>query len=148
MQAMNILSAAMGSSVGGPHPATNDDSSTHLHGRGKEESNKSAEEKDYKKKKVKKNPVAKPNKNEATKSGNSLDGQAMSDQEFNDAQLAQYADAGLNAEYWGGSQSPNSSAGVEASINEAAAANLPPSPPPLSPELSPLVTPAAGTGFA
>lgn len=51
-QAMNILSAGSGASVGGPHPATNDDSSTHLHARGKEESNKSAEERDYQRKKA------------------------------------------------------------------------------------------------
>lgn len=143
MQSMNILSAALGSSVGGPHPATNDDSSTHLHGRGKEESNKSAEEKDYKKKKVKKNPVAKKNKNEATKSGNSLDGQAIDDKEFNEAQYAaKAADAGNDSEYWGGENTPD---GVIDSINKAAAAAPPIS---LPTELSTSVTPAAGTGFA
>jgi len=67
--AMNLLSAAMGSSVGGPHPVTNDDTSTHLKGRGKDEAGKDSENKDYKKKKLKKIPVPRAIENKATKSG-------------------------------------------------------------------------------
>lgn len=72
--AMNLLNTAMGAlsgGVSGPHPATNDDSSTHLHARGKEEFAKSAEQKDLKKKKYgsggKGAPVPKKTENKATK---------------------------------------------------------------------------------
>ena len=72
---MTLLNAAMGAFGGGgssgPHPATNDDSSTHLHARGKEEFAKSSEQKDLKKKKYgsggKGAPVPKKAENKATK---------------------------------------------------------------------------------
>jgi len=75
MAAFNMLSMAAQSAFNskGVHPTTNDDASTHLHGRGKEEAAKSAEEKDRKKKKVKKVPVPVKPKNKATKNGEESD---------------------------------------------------------------------------
>lgn len=72
MAAFNMLSMAAQSAFNskGVHPVTNDDSSTHLHGRGKEEAAKSAEEKDRKKKKLKgatAQPVPVPPESRATR---------------------------------------------------------------------------------
>lgn len=67
--AFNMLSMATQAAFNskGVHPVTSDDSSTHLHARGSEEGDKSAERKDFKAKKVKRVPRPNPAKNQATK---------------------------------------------------------------------------------
>lgn len=75
MGAFNMLSMAAQSAFNskGVHPVTDDDASTHLHARGKEEAAQSAEQKDYKKKKVKGVPVPVKPKNKATKDSGAPD---------------------------------------------------------------------------